>query len=173
MSLSNTLRLPYLGCTVAEIFSGHGLSVELYSCSAPPLSTQKKTGETRGRSTEKIDLLADLKIISIPDGSKAKAGNWVKLPYCLALKPSQCLGKVILRLKIDHFFPDDLQIGWADTKGNLHEFFKGEEEVPIPPSLVVPNAPTCGSIIFRDLQEKYTGAVIRAELEFSLTAPTF
>ncbi len=161
------LTLPRLNCSAAAIFSEHGLWPEQGASNCQP-ADHASSNSSGPKTTQKINLLAQRGTLKIPDGSKPAPGPWVKLPYCLALQKGQRVEKVVLHQKIDHLFSDDLQIGWADTQGRLHEFFKGEEEIPLPTALWVPDAPACGSIVFRDLSQMFTGEILQAELEFTL-----
>lgn len=113
----------------------------------------------------------DAASLSIPDApTKESLGPWRGLPYSVRLREDRRILEVSLESEVDHILPDDLIVGISAPRsfGETIEFFKGEEEIPVPRSISLPigsYAPS-GEIRVRDVANAITGRMVRASLRF-------
>jgi len=114
---------------------------------------------------------------SIPDGLPQAAGGWLEFPFQVKLNANEKVISAGLEFETDHPYSDDLLFAWTDANGQVHEFFKGEVEIPLPPSMSLSNAYEIGlsgdgfsTIAVRDLKASSTGTVKSAKLRLKITA---
>ena len=91
-------------------------------------------------------------------------GPWVALPYQGNIAQNERILSAKLEIATDHPFSDDLMIGIQDSRTQLHEIFKGEEELDIPNTLELGPIDSAGEILIRDIGPKLTGSVLKARL---------
>jgi len=142
------------------------------------------SGQTHDRRTLTLPLQEAGASLEIPESPKnGVRGEWAVLPLSLPRLPERSqIMSVRLKPGIEHFFADDVVIGWAPSRSRLtsaYEFFKGEEEIALPRTLELPHrvvdwitsgrTSRPGVLAFGDVGHLFLGSVRGAELEIQVT----
>ncbi|MGZ3687326.1 MAG: hypothetical protein ACXWPM_08635 [Bdellovibrionota bacterium] len=158
-------------CDASAIFARHGLGELASGC---PISTAPVKTLCSYPREVLIPLVSDSPVAITDPAVPHVYGPWVTLPFEIPV--GEPAAEVILEMTTDHPYPDDLLIGWRSHGGTgVHEFYKGEEEIPVPPALALARpellTPGAHEIVIRDLARGISGSVLTARLRVRFGKP--